>query len=87
MASDAPLIGLNAPLKNHCLALDIFCFPFSDLPICAVFKDFALEKSGLALKLPLRLESINSIISIEFIKELSNEIHVKQLYMNELIVT
>ena len=24
MASDAPMIGLNAPLKNHCLALDIF---------------------------------------------------------------
>ena len=24
MASDAPLIGLNAPLKKHSLALDIF---------------------------------------------------------------
>ena len=24
MASDAPLIGLNAPLKNHYMALDIF---------------------------------------------------------------
>ena len=35
MASDAPLIGLNAPLKNHCLALDILV-PFQDLPICAV---------------------------------------------------
>ena len=43
MASDAPLTGLNAPLKNH------FLVPFRDLPICVVIKEFALGKNDLAL--------------------------------------
>ena len=37
MISDASLIGLNAPLKNNCLALDILV-PFRDLSICAAMQ-------------------------------------------------
>ena len=52
MASDAPLIGLNAPLRNHCLAVEILVpFLHVGLPICAVIKECALKKSGLAFKL------------------------------------
>ena len=51
MASDAPLTGLNAPLKNHCLALDIFGALLRSSQICAVLKECALQKSGLALKI------------------------------------
>ena len=47
---DAPLIGLNVRLKNHCLALSILV-PFLDFPICTVIKECALEKSGLAQKI------------------------------------
>ena len=39
--SDAPLIGLNAPLKNHCLAWD------SLVP----FLEYALERNSLPLKI------------------------------------
>ena len=46
MACDAPLIGLNAPLKNHCLVLGIFGALF-DLPIHAVIKECMIpETSG-----------------------------------------
>ena len=38
----------DAPLKYHYLTLDM---PFLDLPIFAVLKEYALEKSGLALKI------------------------------------
>ena len=34
MASDAPLIGLNAPLKNHYLALEIFGALFIFFYLC-----------------------------------------------------
>ena len=37
------MIGLNAPLKNHCLALDIFGAQFSK-PSHFVIKESALEK-------------------------------------------
>ena len=43
MASDTHLIGLNAPLKNDCLALEILV-PFLDFPICTVIIESALEK-------------------------------------------
>ena len=46
MASNASLIGHNAPLKNHCLALDILV-PFLDLPICDAIKACALDKVAL----------------------------------------
>ena len=45
VASDAPLIGLNAPLKNHCLSFNI-SGALLDLPLCAELKDGAPERSG-----------------------------------------
>ena len=52
MASDAPLISLNAPLKNHCLAFWTFLVPFIDLSyLCYNDKIYPIEKSGLALKI------------------------------------
>ena len=40
MASDSPLIGLIALLKDLCLALDILV-PFLDLPTCVVIENVA----------------------------------------------
>ena len=40
MASDVPVIGLNAPLKIHHLALEIFV-PFP-IPYLAIFADLRM---------------------------------------------
>ena len=47
MASAAPFIGLNAPLKYHCLALDIFG-ALSKPSHLHCNKETALEQSSLA---------------------------------------
>ena len=47
MASDAPLIGLNVPLKIHCLDLSIFVL----FHLRCDKKKCALQKSGLALRI------------------------------------
>ena len=42
-ASEAPVSGLNTPLTNHCLALDILV-PFLEILICAVIKRMCPRK-------------------------------------------
>ena len=54
MASDTHLIGLNAPLKNDCMALEILVkLKLLDFPhlYCHFYIESALEKNGLALKI------------------------------------
>ena len=51
MASDAPLVGLIAPLKKSLFDCGTSFVPFLDLPICAIIKEHALQKSGLTLKI------------------------------------
>ena len=47
MASDAPLIGLNAPLRKHCLALDIFGALSRSSHLCCITKIVPFRKVAL----------------------------------------
>ena len=48
MASDAPLIGHNAPLKSHHLAFNIFG-ALSTSSHCVLIKECALQKSDISV--------------------------------------
>ena len=61
MASNAPLTGLKAPFKITVWPWT-FLVPFLDLPVCAVFKEGALQKSGLANQ-NYEIQGLNSLHS------------------------
>ena len=52
MAADSPLTGLDAPLKNHCLAA------LSKSSYLSCIKECALKKKDLALKIMMLLSMV-----------------------------